>query len=83
MVALIGQIKKKQQGDNTLLPPFPSSHLQPVGPPSVEAFQRTGPSQSGTSELVSWHHSYISLLTVIAHGQQRPVVVHRGSNLTA
>jgi len=28
-----------------------------------------GPSQSGTSHWDSWHHAYISLLTVIAHAQ--------------
>jgi len=29
-----------------------------------------GPSQSGTSHWVSWHHAYINLLTVIAQAQQ-------------
>jgi len=29
-----------------------------------------GPSQSGTSHWISWHHAYISLLTVIAQAQR-------------
>jgi len=55
--------------------------LQPVGPRSVEAFQRTDvdsndydlllvePRSVQRSQL-RWHHAYINLLTVIAHARR-------------
>jgi len=36
-----------------------------------------GPSHSGTSHWVSWHHAYINLLTVITQAQQLQLdIVH-------
>jgi len=43
---------------------------------------RTGPSQSGTSHWVSWHHAYINLLTVIAHAQQLQTDIVHGQTDT-
>ena len=57
--------------------------LQPVGPRSVEAFQRTDvingsvARRAAVCSMVSqlrWHLTYINLLTVIAHAR-RPFTV--------